>query len=104
MTSTSNGGVGAFNATVRTNEPYEVAQPAREQRARDLAKTAERIAAKVAAHRDADLPDDATNEQRRILHERETALQTALNAAQDEAKQAQDEAELARVEAQNEVN
>lgn len=98
MTTSSNG-VGAFNATVRVDEPYEVVQPARERRALDLAQAAERIEAKLAAHRDADLPDDATSEQKQLLKAREAALKAALKAAHAEAEQARREADEARRDA-----
>jgi hypothetical protein len=98
MTTSSNG-VGAFNATVRTGEPYEIVQPARERRALDLAEAAEQIEAKLAAHFDADLPDDLSDEQRRILQARKASLQAALKAARAEAEQAQAEVERARAEA-----
>jgi hypothetical protein len=65
----SSNGVGAFNATVRTNEPEHVAQAAREQRVEDCDAAVDHIEQKLAA------------------------LQVALTAAKAEAKQARAEAQ-----------
>lgn len=72
-------GATAFNATVRTGEPYALAQAAREQRAKDLAEAIVAIRNKIST-----LPEG---------DDRKADLQAALAAAKAEA-------DLARAEAQ----
>lgn len=68
---------GAFDAMVRTNDPPEVAQAAREQRADDLSAAVDVVRSKY------------ENEPNR---KRKAALKAALAAAEAEAEQARAEA------------
>lgn len=86
MTSGSNG-VGAFNATVRVNEPGHIVQAARVQRASDCAAAVEHIETKLAALEAERHPDLS------YMTKRMAALQAALEAAQAEAEQARREAQ-----------
>jgi hypothetical protein len=88
----SSNGVGAFNASVRTNEPQHVAQAAREQRVEDCDAAVAYVEDKLAAIRDGIGSDPTEFEINKLA-----ALQNALAAAEAEATQARAEAQDGRI-------
>ena len=83
----SNSGVGAYNATVRTAEPDDVAQAAREQRVIDTAATVDHITAKLDRFESDPDADPCWREKQ------SAALGVAMETARAEAEQARAEAQ-----------